>query len=177
MLRSRHDIHYLLVAWMVSESWFCKSQTFAWNFEPEFQWEQFNYSISHWRLQLAYGSEGFHWQCFSIPVVCLRTLVPASWLLVWMKLILSRWAMVCEHRWRRNSKFTGRAHTWETAREKKTKSEGRGTKQVNFHLVSVTRENVLLWFLMRVYIASLLETHPDLFIASKLHDKYPLSTH
>ena len=49
--------------------------------------------------------------------------------------------------------------------------------KINFHLVSVMTENVLLWFLMRVYIASLLETHPDLFIASKLHDKYPPSPH
>ena len=108
---------------------FCRRQEFVWNFEPEFQWGQFSASTGCWRLQLALGSKGFDWQCLSIPVGCLRTLVLASWLLVWMKLILHRWAMVCEHRWRRNNKFSGTAHIWEGAREKETKSEGGGTKQ------------------------------------------------
>lgn len=42
--------------------------------------------------------------------------------------------------------------------------------KINFHLVSVMTESICLWFLMRVYIASLLEAHPDLLYLLPLNN-------
>lgn len=55
----------------------------------------------------------------------LRTLNLVPWLLVWMRLILNRWVIVCEHRWRRNTECTGRAHTWKWAGEEENDAWGK----------------------------------------------------
>lgn len=66
---------------------------------------------------------------FFFHLACLGTPNLVSWLLVWMELILNRWVIVCEHRWRRNTECTGRAHTWKWAREEENDARGKGREK------------------------------------------------
>lgn len=100
----------------------------AWNLEPELKGELLDDSIGCWESSLVMGQRNSSGTLF-FHLACLRTRNLVSWLLAWMKLILNRWVIVCEHRWRRNTECTGRAHTWKWAREEENDARGKGREK------------------------------------------------